>query len=739
MITQCSLRKIDMKRKIFLPIVLAVVVLLGTNINAQEKNEISLSDIWKKHKFSARTVRGIRSMNDGEHYCTLNRKGEIVEFSYRDGEQTRIIATEAEMQAGAEEKIEIDDYQFSNDESMILISTNTEEIYRHSTKSHFFIWNVENKTISKLSDNGKQRLAEFSPDGTKVAFVRDNNLFIKDLKQDKEYQITNDGKDRFIINGTCDWVYEEEFSFTKAWFWSPDSKKIAFLRFDETNVKEFWLTTYGELYPEEHKYKYPKAGEDNSVVSVKIYQLDNEKTVNVDISEETDQYIPRIKWTKDADKLSVQRLNRLQNKLEILIADASSGKTNVVFVDESKYYVDITDDLTFLNDKVHFVITSERSGYNHVFKVNMNDKSVEQITKGEWDVRALQGVDETKGLVYYISAEDSPLSSELYSINLDGKGKKKISSKDGSNTVNFSKGFKYFINNYSNANTPPFFSICDFKGKEMKVLEDNEKLVKLAEKYHFGKKEFFTFTTSEGVELNAWMIKPNDFDKSRKYPVFMYVYGGPNSQTVENAWGGYNDLWYRMLAQKGYLVVSVDNRGTGARGEEFRKNTYLQLGKYETIDQIEAAKYLGGLDYVDKERIGIFGWSYGGYISSLCITKGADYFKMAIAVAPVTNWRYYDNIYTERFMRTPQVNADGYDDNSPINFVDKIKGSYLLVHGTGDDNVHVQNSMDMITALVDADVQFELMLYPNKNHGIYGGNTRYHLFKKMSDFIVENL
>jgi len=721
-------------------ILLILTILISSTLTAQQSKEITLADIWKDNTFSPKSVTGIRSMKDGEHYCTLNKDDEIIEYSYKDAKKTRTIATLQEMLKGLDKKdVEIDDYAFSNDESQILIATETDDIYRHSSKSNFYIWDINKKKLSSLSDGGKQRLANFSPDGSKVAFVRDNNIFVKDLTANKELQITHDGKERFVINGTTDWVYEEEFSFTKGFQWSPGGDKIAYYRFDETNVKEFWLTKYGELYPEEYKYKYPKSGEDNSVVSIHVFDLIKGNTVKIETGVEKDQYIARMKWTNDPNLLSLQRLNRLQNKLELLIADATTGKPNVVYTDKSKYYIDITNDLTFLKDNEHFLITSERSGYNHIYVGDLKDNSLRQLTKGDWDVRSLKGIDENENLIYYMSAEDSPFNSELYSIKLDSKGKKKISSREGSNFVRFSSTYKYYINNFSDANTPPYYSICNSKGKELKILENNEKLIGLMKKYDFSRKKFFEFTTSEGIELNAWRIDPPDFDPTKKYPVFMYVYGGPNSQTVTNSWGRNNLLWFHLLAQKGYIVVSVDNRGTGARGEEFRKNTYLELGKFETIDQIEAAQYLGSLDYVDKNRIGIFGWSYGGYISSLCITKGADYFKLAIAVAPVTNWRYYDNIYTERFMRTPQENGENYDDNSPINFVDKLKGKYMLVHGTADDNVHVQNSMDMITALVKANKQFDLMLYPNKNHGIYGGNTRYHLYKKMTDFILDNL
>jgi len=567
----------------------------------------------------------------------------------------------------------------------------------------------------------------------------DNNMFIKNLENGNEQQITTDGLYNNIINGTTDWVYEEEFSFTKGFFWSPDGSKIAFYRFDESNVKEYQMTMWGDLYPEHYKYKYPTAGEDNSIIKILAYDLATKQTIEMDIGEDTDIYIPRIKWTKNSKKLSIQWMNRLQNELKILLADVTTGKTKIIYHETNKYYIDITDNLTFLEDNEHFIITSEQDGYNHIYLYDMEGNLNKQLTKGKWDVTEFIGVDEKKGLVYFISAETTPLNRELYVVKLNGSGKKKLSEKDGNNRVQFSKQFKYFINTYTNANTPANITVNSAKGDELRVLKDNLKLIETTEEYKFSPKEFFTFYTSEGVELNGWMIKPPDFDPAKKYPVLMYVYGGPGSQTVRNSWGGGN-LWYQMLASKGIIIASVDNRGTGARGEEFKKMTYLQLGKYETIDQIEAAKYLISLGYVDRERIGIWGWSYGGYMSALCMTKGADYFSTGIAVATVTNWRYYDNIYTERFMRTPQENPDGYDDNSPINHVEKLKGNFLIIHGTADDNVHVQNSIELVTALVNADKQFEMQFYPNSNHGIYTGrNTTMHLYTRLTNFILENL
>ncbi|MCF8297272.1 MAG: S9 family peptidase [Saprospiraceae bacterium] len=718
---------------------LLISMLLSTTALTFAQNKIELEDIWENYTFSPNFISDIRSMNNGEQYCVL-KNNEIVLCDYKTGKEvTKLLKLTQLNKAAGIGKIQINDYSFSPDESKILIATKTERIYRHSTRAEFYIWDIKNEKLSNLSENGKQRLAEYSPDGTKIAFVRKNNLFVKDIVKNIEIQITKDGSDGKIINGTTDWVYEEEFSFTKGFYWSPDSRNIAFYKFDETNVKEYSMEIYGKLYPEKYNYKYPKAGEDNSIVSINVYDVINSSIKSVDIGDEKDIYIPRIKWTNDPNLLSIQRMNRLQNKLEILIANINNDKTEVVYTEENKYYIDITDNLTFLDDNEHFVINSEADAYNHIYLYNFKLKKLTQLTKGEWDVIEIKGVDKKKKLVYYISAEDSPLERYLYSVKLDGSKKTKISQRKGWNEVAFSENYKYYINTFSDANTPPYYSINTSNG-DMKIeLENNSALIKKMQLYGFSKQEFFTIKTSEDIELNAWMIKPKDFDPKRKYPVFMYVYGGPGSQTVENSWGWSNYIWFQMLAQKGYIVVSVDNRGTGARGEEFKKCTYEKLGDLETKDQIEAAKWLKYQPYVDSDRIGIFGWSYGGYMSTLCITKGASYFKMAIAVAPVTNWRYYDNIYTERFMRTPQENGTSYDSNSPISHVEKLKGSYLLVHGTADDNVHIQNSYDLISALVKENKAFEMQFYTNKNHGIYGGKTRLHLYNRMTEFIFDNL
>jgi dipeptidyl-peptidase 4 len=521
---------------------------------------------------------------------------------------------------------------------------------------------------------------------------------------------------------------------------------LAYIKFDESRVKTFDMTMFAGLapkleenvlYPENRQWKYPKAGEDNSIVNVFIYDLQSQKTVKAEIGAETDIYIPRVRWTKDAGQLGIIRLNRLQNKFELLFAEAATGKTKVINTDVNKYYIgeNVLDDLTFLPGN-QFIISSERDGFNHLYLYNPDGSLVKQITSGNWDVTSYFGYDEKNKLFFYQSAEEHPTKKAVYSIDLKGKKKVKLSTQAGTNNASFSNGFKFYINNFSNADTPPYISLHDAKGKLIRVLEDNAALKERVKEYGGVNKTFFSFKTSEGVELNAYIIKPANFDGSIKYPVLVTQYSGPNSQSVRDGWSfGYNE----MLAQKGYLVACVDPRGTGARGEEFRKVTYKELGKYETIDMIEFAKYLGSLSYVDASRIGIWGWSYGGYMTLLAITKGADYFKAGISVAPVTNWRYYDNIYTERYMQKPQDNASGYDDNSPINHAAKMKGKLLLVHGTADDNVHVQNSMEMSEALVQANKQFEQFYYTNRNHGIYGGNTSMHLYTMMVNFLLKNL
>ncbi len=723
--------------------VVTLVLFLSQSLFAQQ--QITISDIWASRKFMPKMVYGMNPMQNGNHYAVIE-DSLINVYDYQSGEKLHALVNLNTLIPVNEKKpISVRSYVLSDDETKMLIPTETESFYRHSSRSAYYLYDLQNRSLSALSESGKQQLADFSPDGTKIAFVRDNNIFIYDIASATEKQITTDGKTNEIINGTADWVYEEEFSFTKAFFWSPDSKRIAYYRFDESRVKEFQLEYFGDLYPEWYRYKYPKAGESNSVVSIHVYDLNNNNKATMDIGNNTDIYIPRIKWTVNPEVLSIERLNRLQNHFEILLADANSGKTKLLYDEKNPYYVDINDNLTFLPDGEHLLLTSEKDGYNHIYLYDINGKEVKQLTSGPWDVTEVYGYSTDKKIVYFQSAETSPLDRQIWSVSLKGK-KTQLTSAPGTNDASFSSDFSYFINTNTTANEPHTFTVNQKDGKVLRTLEDNSKLRETLGQFGLSKKEFFTISDSaiilpngKNVNLNAWKILPPNFDPSKKYPVLVYVYGGPGSQTVVNAWGYYDYFWFEMLAQHGIIVVSVDNRGTGARGELFKKMTYKELGKYETEDIITTARYLAKLPYVDKNKIGIFGWSYGGFMASSAITKGADYFNTAIAVAPVTSWRYYDNIYTERFMQLPNENAQGYDDNSPINHVSKLKGNFLLVHGSADDNVHYQNSMDLISALVAADKQFELMIYPNKNHGIYGGNTRKHLYDKMTNFLFEHL
>ncbi|MCJ7758206.1 MAG: S9 family peptidase, partial [Gillisia sp.] len=640
--------------------------------------------------------------------------------------------------ANLEEISKFKEYELSDNEVKVLLGTQMDQIFRHSSKGIFYVYDIASKSLQKLSENKIQE-PTFSPDASMVAYVFDNNLYIKTLATDEEIQITTDGKKNEIINGVTDWVYEEEFAFVRAFDWNKTGTKIAYLRFDETNVPEFSMSIFGEdLYPKTSTFKYPKAGEENSIVSLQIYDLKSANSSPVELGDYKDFYIPRIDWTNDAKILSVQVLNRHQNDLDLIFVNSEKNEAKVVMNETDKAYLDITDNLTFLEDN-SYIWTSEKDGYNHIYHYDKNGKLMDQITKGNWEVTNYYGFDAKTKRVYYQSTENGSVNRDVYSIKADGSNKKRLTQKTGTNTADFSTDYTYFINSFTNTKTPYEFTLHDSKtGKLERKIKDNSELLEKEKAYKFSPKELSTIEVN-GNELNMWMIKPSDFDPNKKYPLFMYQYSGPGSQQVSNTYFNTNDYWYQLLADEGYIIVCVDGRGTGFKGAAFKKVTQNELGKYELEDQIEAAKKLGELEYIDQDQIGIWGWSYGGFMSTNAILKGNDVFSMAIAVAPVTSWRFYDSIYTERYMTTPQENPEGYDENSPINHVEKLKGNFLLVHGSGDDNVHVQNSMRLIEALIQANKQFDWAIYPDKNHGIYGGNTRLHLYTKMTEFIKEHL
>lgn len=727
--------------------ILSILVLTMASaflVGAQEnhlKKTLNVENIWKNFEFYGSSVSGFKSMKDGESYTRFEWKQErksIVKYTYQNRNQNGTILLDGKDIVFDGKELNVDDYEFNEDESKLLLLVNKEQRYRRSFYAEYYLYDLHEKTLVPLDpERSPQTLASYSPDGTKVAYIYKNNIYVKDILKNKVKQITKDGEENKIINGTTDWVYEEEFAYTKAYDWSPNSEYIAYLRFDESDVPEFTMMYFRDLYPEPYTFKYPKTGDNNSIVELKVANLKSGKSTHINLGEY--EYIPRIKFSAQENKLIALTLNRHQNHLQYHWIDVlnKSMPATLVYEEEDEAYVEIDDNLDFLNDGKHFIRTSEKDGYNHIYKIGIDGSSF-QITKGDWDVISYEGINEEKGLIYYLSAEEGPQYSTLYSIRLDGSNKRKISTQKGTNQVTFSTGMKYFINRWSDINTPQTYTLYTAEGELVEVLEDNEFLNQHLKELNFQPKHFITVPGAT-KDLNAWILYPPDFDSTKTYPVYLYVYGGPGSNTVKDSYDGGNGAYHQLLAQKGYIVMSVDPRGTQFRGAEFKKCTYLQLGKYETEDFIAVAQHIKKWDFVDPDRIGIMGWSYGGYMASLAITKGADDFKMAIAVAPVTNWRYYDNIYTERFMRTPQENAQGYDDNSPIFHVDKLKGNYFIIHGSGDDNVHVQNTMEMINALVEADKDFTMFIYPNKNHGIYGGNARNHLYRMMLEYTLKNL
>ena len=718
---------------------LAIVLFLFVCFSAVAQQKLSVEEIYSG-AFRPETMDELFAMKNTNQYTVLNfdRATRSSQIDLYDFATLKKVNTIIDTKSFPELVDGIDSFVFSKDEKQVLLANNSNQIFRYSFTANFFLYNLDTKKLTKILEQVQQ--PTFSPDGTKIGFAKENNLFIYDIASHKTTQVTSDGKKNSIINGITDWVYEEELAFVKAYDWSADSKKLAFIRFDETEVPEFSMNIFKkELYPTVETFKYPKAGEKNAKVSLLLYDIASNSSKAIDLSNYKDFYIARMKWTNDANVLSAQILNRHQDNLDLLFIDGTTAISKVVLNEKDKAYIDVTDNLTFLKDN-SFIWTSEKDGFNHIYSYDKTGKLKNQVTKGNWEVTAYYGFDEKNKTIYYQSVENGSTIRDVYKIGLDGKNKVKLSQQVGTNSATFSPNFQFFINSFSSSSQPTINTLNSTNdGKQIQSIIDNKTLAEKVKKYNLPTKEFFELTTEKGNKLNAWMIKPTDFNANKKYPVFMYQYSGPGSQQVDNKWNTTNDYWFMMLAQQGYIIACVDGRGTGFKGAAFKKCTQNQLGKLEVEDQIDAAKVIGNYSYVDKTRIGIFGWSYGGFMSSNCLFKGADVFKMAIAVAPVTNWRFYDSIYTERYLQTPQENASGYDDNSPINYVSKLKGNFLLIHGTADDNVHVQNSMQMIEALVQANKQFDWAIYPDKNHGIYGGKTRIQLYNKMTTFIKEKL
>lgn len=733
-----------MKKLRFLSLVAYFLFFVSLSNTFAQKGKVTLEDIWLNYEYYPESPNEFRWMKNDQYYSELEPGIGIARFGVEEGKKIDQILTFGDLDLSGLPTRGISTYEFSHDEQMILLKGAVEPIYRHSSKEYCFVVDKSDGSTFLVHGGKKVSNATFSPDGKKMGFVFENNLFYVDLTTKKETQVTFDGKRNEIINGATDWVYEEEFAFEHGFAWSPNSQRLAYYRFDESEVPEFNMPLYGGLYPKNYTFKYPKAGEANSVVSIHVFDLESGKTVMADLGPEKDQYIARIRWTENADELAALRLNRLQNQLDLLIIQASSGESSILIQEKSDTYIrEATDDMWhFLEKSGDLIWMNERSGFYHIYRYGRDGKLKSTITEGAFEVGEILGVDEENDRIYYTSTEVSPKERHLYVSNLKGKKKKRLSKEEGYHAFTVSSKFNYFVDSYSTASQPEITELKNSKGESLKTLVDNKELADKLDNLDIKDVEYYDFTTSDGVQLNGYMIKPPDFDPNKKYPVLMFVYGGPGDQKVLNLWGQerpFNYMWYQMLAQNGYIISCVDPRGTGGRGNAFKTATYPQLGKYETIDMIESAKYLQSLPYVEGSRIGIWGWSYGAFVTSLCMTKGDGLFKAGIAVAPVTNWRFYDTVYTERYLKTPQLNPTGYDENSPLNFAAGLKGAFLLVHGTGDDNVHAQNSFEMVTALVDANKQFDMFMYPNKNHGIFGGYTRFHLYKKMTDFIYENL
>lgn len=696
-------------------------------------------------KFKVKNIDTPRSMNDGEHYSLMINDKAVVKYNYKTGTTVDTLFSISRLKKSPIKQIS--GYVFSPNEAKILVYTNVKYRYRRTFTADYYIYDIKRNELLPLSENGSQEVPLFSPDSRYIAFARENNLFMKKLDFNTEIAITKDGQFGSIINGTPDWVYEEEFEATRYFEWSPDSKLLAFVKFDESKVPEFEFPLYidkskekNELntYPSVYKYKYPKAGENNSVVSVCVYDdyYKSIKTMKLNDSDQ-DFYIPRIKWTNSVDQLAIFKLNRNQNRLDMLLANPKSTLTKLSLRQEDKYYVDYEniDYIHFSADNQSFIGVSEQDGYRHIYKYSIHGTVTKQLTKGKWDVTNVYGFDEKKQVVYYQSAEVSPLQRDVYSVDLKGN-KVRLTNGKGTHNASFNSTFTCFVDNASSLETPNIITLRNNSGSTIRTIENNAALAAEFKSLNLPKKEFFNFTTSENVKLNGWMLKPSNFDPAKKYPVLQVQYSGPNSQEVLDKW---KIDWEYYLATQNYIVVCVDGRGTGARGAEFRKCTYEHLNVLETKDQVETAKYMATQSYVDKDRIGIWGWSYGGTMTLFSMTTGEKVFKAGIAVAPVTDYRFYDTAYAERFMRRPQENFKGYDSSSALFRADKLQGNLLIVHGTADDNVHFQNTMLYIDKLVAADKQFEMQVYTDKNHSILGKQTRRHLYTRMSDFLIKNL
>jgi len=744
-VKKSAIANIKVLRNILLTGVLLVLFVSVLGINpgfAQDGTEkVEVEQVWKQFMFFSKGAENPKWMQDRKSICVTDEQKDMYVIDIENTQNAKkILEGKALNYQGSD--IGLSEFVFSKDESKLLLFSEMKSIYRHSASFVAYVYDLKEKKMTQVANGKRIKSPALSPDGQSVSYVLDNNLYVQTISEGRTQPLTSDGKWNFIINGHADWVYEEEFTLTNGYEWSPDSKYIAYYRFDESKVPEYTLVEYPDsAYPNLYNYKYPKAGDANSVVDIYVYDIQKRLGQKVDLGTEKDQYIPRIYWTKSGNQLAVIRMNRLQNQADVLLADARTGQAKLLFTEKSDTYISEINDqtLTFLNDGKQFIWQSERDGYNHLYLYDLSGKVIRPLTQGKWEVTEFYGVNDIKQLAYFQSAAQSPLERQIYAVPISGGETIALAAQAGWNDAEFGVGCSYFVNTHSSASLPPTATLNRETGEQVILLKDNADMLERMSRFQLAPKEFFSFKTSEGVELNGYWLKPAKIKKKAKLPVLMFVYGGPGSQLVANKYDGAYYFWFQHFVDRGYMVVCVDNRGTGGRGAAFKKSTYADMGKQEAQDQIEAAKWLATQANVDPARIGIWGWSFGGYLSSLCLLLGNDVFKTAVAVAPVTNWRFYDTIYTERYLKKPQDNPLGYDMNSPISYADRLKGNYLIIHGMSDDNVHPQNSMRMIEELVDKNQTFDVMVYPDQNHGLSAGNARIHVFNKITGYILGNL
>ncbi len=729
-------------------LMMGIFFLLGGYLMAQKKL-LTLDEIFASDQFTGQTVADVQWLPDGSAFTfsrtnSITGEAEIYRHNVQTGKETLIL--DGAKLSAAGQKVVMSAYQTTGMQNHLLITGKQRQIWRHSFAAPYFLYHIEKKILTPLAkgDPDLQNVT-LSPDGKHVAYAKNNNLFVAEVATGESTQLTFDGSEN-ILNGVFDWVYEEEFGRADAYRWSPDGQKIAFWRSDQTRVKTFYLLDELPHYSVPIPLKYPKVGEQNAVVEIRVIDIASGQAVSMDLGENDDIYIPRIEWTNTPNILSIQRLNRKQNHLELLLGDVTTGQTRTILQDQNDTWVDVTDDFIFLKKRDQFLWTSEQSGFRHIYRTDYRGEQLAQLTSGAWEVKSIIGADEAGGWVYFYGKRESPARQDIYRVSLDGKNLQRISTDlDGWHEAIFSPDFRHYVDYASNARTPTRVSLRQANGAMVRMLEANE--IPALSEFELVYPEFFNITTSDGAELNCYMFKPADFDPGKKYPVIVYGYGGPGSQMVVNRWGLGNRpyhfqqrvLWHNLMTQKGYLVFTVDNRGTGGRGKAFKDLAYGDLSKWSVHDQVEGAKYLRSLPYVDPSRIGFWGWSGGGYLSLMLMTRAADYFSAGVAVAPVSDFRNYDTIWTERYMGLLRENLAGYEVANANNYAEGLTGRLLIIHGSGDDNVHPQNSLQFAERLIEKNKQFDLMIYPNRNHRIRGGNTYRHLFTLITNFFGENL